>query len=39
MNEYAVLIGNVNKQTGSVRFNHVRKISAKQLDKKTCTKL
>ena len=32
MNENAILTGNVNKQPESVRLNHVRKTSAKQLD-------
>ena len=32
MNEYPILTGNVNKQPGSVRFNHVCKISVKQPD-------
>jgi hypothetical protein len=32
MNECAILTGIVNKQPGSVRFNHVCKTSVKQLD-------
>jgi uncharacterized protein YdeI (YjbR/CyaY-like superfamily) len=39
VNEYAILFGNVNKQTGSVRFNHVREISPKNNLKKNLHKI